>query len=834
MPPETTPFIGRATELAEVTRLLTSPEVRLLTIVGQGGMGKTRLARQSGRRVLNHFPDGVWYLSLAAVDRDTFGPALNPLLNGLAGVLGITLHSANTAEEQILAHLRSRRLLLILDNLEHLLESSAVISALVSGAAGITVLATSRERLNLQEEWLFPLAGLALPATEAEETAPSANTEAVQLFIQVAQRVQPAFDPQADWRAIARSCQLVEGMPLGIELAASWVRYMTPTAITQEIEGDIDFLTTNVRNLPARHRSLRAVFDHSWRLLSAEEQAVLPQLAVFRGGFQPAEAQAVTGASQFVLAMLVDKSLLAVAADGRYDLHERLRQYLLNKLRRDLSMYQATHDRHSQVYLALLQLDHAELIKQGTLQRITENFDNIRAAWHWAIDHAHWSAIRRARRGIHWFCTYKSWFLEINALYEQAISNLRQRLVQLGMASGVETETEMPLLLAALQCYHGETQARLGVHDPTRQTRLDENLRILRELGPIAHFELADVLAGAVYPHTRRLVNGQATQQHYSQEALTLYQSLGDAFGQRVALQGLGWAALFAGQFASAAAYADQLFALAEPVDDLHYRLAALGMRGHIAQVHGDYPQAEGYYRQCYHLAVSIDPYFPAVPFFWTYLANIARLQGDYAQAAAYLQEAETVVGKIGHGHPGGFRHHRRHAVLLATGYLAETQGDLPAARVAFEEIWQQDQNQSHFSPAALIGLGWVALQQEDWPAAHHYFFTALPLIIKLETAPQALEALAGVAHLQAQAGQLEQALALIGLVQHHPSSYRETQDRLAGLELALRAALAPERLPAALARGQESELWSTIAEMGVELQPLLTAKPNFDYTVNA
>lgn len=151
-------------------------------------------------------------------------------------------------------------------------------------------------------------------------------------------------------------------------------------------------------------------------------------------------------------------------------------------------------------------------------------------------------------------------------------------------------------------------------------------------------------------------------------------------------------------------------------------------------------------------------------------------------------------------------------------GYLAETQGDLSAAQQAFAEIWQQDQGHSYFSPAALIGLGWVALQREDWPAARRHFATALPLIVQLETAPQAIEALAGVAHLQAQAGQLEQALALIGRVYNHPSSYKESKDRLAGLEAELRAVLSPEQVRAALARGQVSELRATVAGVRAEL----------------
>lgn len=174
---------------------------------------------------------------------------------------------------------------------------------------------------------------------------------------------------------------------------------------------------------------------------------------------------------------------------------------------------------------------------------------------------------------------------------------------------------------------------------------------------------------------------------------------------------------------------------------------------------------------------------------------------------------------RLGRGHPAALRHFRHHAVLLAAAYLAETEGDLPAAQQAFAEILQQDQNQSHFSAAALIGWGWVALHQEDWATARQHFATALPLIEQLETAPQALAALAGVAHLQARAGQPEQALALIGLVQQHPSSYQETKDQLAGLEAELHAALSAEQMQAALAREQANELWATVTSLRAELE---------------
>ncbi|MEZ4708149.1 MAG: BTAD domain-containing putative transcriptional regulator [Caldilineaceae bacterium] len=540
LPTQTTPFIGRERELTELTARLTDPATRLVTIIGPGGMGKTRLAQQVGQRLLDqvadHFPDGVWFLSLAAVDAGSFGPALNPLVNGLAGLFGLRLHGGISPQEQLAAYLQGRRLLFILDNLEHLIDESEVISQLLAGAPGISVLVTSRERLNLQEEWLFPLEGLALPqdpiaqGTGAGESG-AETTEAVQFFQQSAARLQPAFDLPPNLHAVTQICHLVEGLPLGIELAASWIRYMAPVEIVQEIEKDIDFLATSVRNLPARHRSLRSVFDHSWRLLSPQEQAVLPQLAIFRGGFRPAEAQTVTGASRLLLTGLVDKSLVSVSIDGRYDLHERLRQYLLEKLREELAVYQAANDRHSQVYLALLQLERTEFNRQSTLQRLTADFDNIRAAWHWALDHNNWSVIRQSRRGLHFFCLHKGWYLEENEFYERTLSRLQQRSAQLESSAetGLETEAaiEMQLLSIALHCHRSEMQVVLGAHDPARQTMLAEKLNILCALGPTAHPELVDVLAGATVPHLLRLVDGHAAQQRYGQELLTLAQTLG-------------------------------------------------------------------------------------------------------------------------------------------------------------------------------------------------------------------------------------------------------------------------------------------------------------------
>ncbi|MCB0185876.1 MAG: hypothetical protein KDE31_16520, partial [Caldilineaceae bacterium] len=333
--------------------------------------------------------------------------------------------------------------------------------------------------------------------------------------------------------------------------------------------------------------------------------------------------------------------------------------------------------------------------------------------------------------------------MEENEFYERTISRLQARSAQLGSfpETGLETEAEieMQLLLIALHCHRGEMQVVIGGHDdPARQSMLAEKLTILRGLGPVAYAELLDVLAGATVPHLRRLVDGHAAQRRYGEELLTLAQALGNSYGQWRAIQALGFAALFAGQFEEAAKYADQILAVAEVEGNWIYEHTGLSIRANIALARGDYAQAEAYKRQGFEPMVNIDPNYPAIPFFLADLANIARLQGNIAQAKSYLQRAAVSSHRQGRGLPAALHRFRHHAVLLPAGHLAETEGDLPAAQQAFTEILQYDQEQSHFSAAALIGLGWVALRQEDWSTARRHFATALPLIEQLETAPQA------------------------------------------------------------------------------------------------
>ena len=285
LPAQPTPFIGRVDELIEIARILADPACRLLTLLGPGGVGKTRLALEVAAAQADAFTDGVIFVPLASVG------APNQIVSAMGDALAFSFTGQADAVEQLLRYLHERHLLLVLDNFEHLLEAVDLVHDILQRAPQVSLLVTSRERLNLQTEWLFDVSGLSYPSFDRRDLVTSQNMTtltaytAVQLFVQRATQVQPRFPlTEANLTTIARICQQVEGMPLAIELAAAGTRLLSIGEIEQQIRSNLDVLATSLRDVPARHRSLRAVFDQSWNLLDPPERTLLSRLAVFRGG----------------------------------------------------------------------------------------------------------------------------------------------------------------------------------------------------------------------------------------------------------------------------------------------------------------------------------------------------------------------------------------------------------------------------------------------------------------------------------------------------------------------------------------------------------------------
>src|SRR5215217_4984555 len=271
------PFVGRAKELADITARLLNPDCRLLTVTGLGGSGKTRLALEAANTAAAQFPHGAVFVPLQPLTRSDL------LVPTIAQAVGLTFYGEGEPHEQLLDYLRDKTLLLILDNFEHVLDGVALVSTMLAYAPGAKILTTSREALSLREEWLYPLKGLATPpsvyATSLEDY------EAIQLFLSHARRVQPHFDWANEHEAVIRICQMTAGLPLAIELAASWLKGLSSTQIVQELQRNLDVLSTTTRNVEERHRSMRAVFEHSWAFLPDNERRIFAQLSIFAGGF---------------------------------------------------------------------------------------------------------------------------------------------------------------------------------------------------------------------------------------------------------------------------------------------------------------------------------------------------------------------------------------------------------------------------------------------------------------------------------------------------------------------------------------------------------------------
>ncbi len=405
LPLSPTPLLGREPELTAMEKIFNESNCRLLTLTGLGGIGKTRLGIEYASRCRGSFPGGVHYVPLAAIN------SAELIVQVIAETLEFTFSGPANPKTQLFDYLEremKQDALLLLDNFEHLLtQSHAVdlVAEILQRFSQIKILCTSRERLNLHGEWIYELHGLPIPPSGFVDSLE--DYSAAVLFIQSARRINAAFEaPETEEPALVRICQLVEGIPLAIELAAAWVGVLSCSEIAQEIEASIDFLTASSRDLPERHRSLRATFDHSWRLLPDAEQDVLCRLAVFYGGFDRNASDRVAGASLPLLSALVSKSLVRRAQDGRFDLHEVIRQYALAHLDEDYARGQEIRDRHSEYYLRLASEYETKLksaSQQTAVRELTLELDNLRTAWEWGIRRKNFANIAKAVRAFGWY-----------------------------------------------------------------------------------------------------------------------------------------------------------------------------------------------------------------------------------------------------------------------------------------------------------------------------------------------------------------------------------------------------------------------------------------------
>lgn len=420
LPFQPTNFIGREVELEDISSALRDGSTRMLTLVGPGGIGKTRLALQAAVELTTKFSNGINFIPLASINSP------GRLVTTIADALKLAFFGKKEPKEQLFNFLQGKDKLLILDNYEHLLaiDGTDFLVEILSTVSGVKLLVTSRERLNIQWELPYEVKGLRVP--HKNQNGHAETYSSVQLFMQSANRIKPNISYlEDDKQYIVQICKDLQGLPLGIELAASWVSVASCKDIAQQISQDLKFLTTSRRDIPERHKSLQAVFNHSWDLLTEKERAILPNLAVFRSGFTIEAFQQIIGASLHDLSSFINKSFLMQGASARLEMLEVIRQYAEEKNLHNPGRKHTIRDKHCEYYAAFLkerELHFKTSQQRQVVDEISEEIDNIRAAWQWAINQEKRNQIDDCMESLSRYFDMRSWHQEGKQTFEMAVS----------------------------------------------------------------------------------------------------------------------------------------------------------------------------------------------------------------------------------------------------------------------------------------------------------------------------------------------------------------------------------------------------------------------------
>ncbi len=741
IPSSITSFVGRQQAIAEVRKHLGA--ARLLSLVGVGGVGKSRLALQVAGEVAGEYPQGIWLVELAALA----DPAL--VAPQVLSVVGAPEVRVEPATESLARHLGGSRMLLVLDNCEHLVGACASLAdELLRRCPGLRILATSREALGVAGETIWPVPPLTAPSEHDADGAGEAllDYEAVRLFVERASAVAPELrlDDQtlADVAAVAAR---LEGIPLAIELAAAWAKVLSVAEIAQRLDDRFRLLVGGPRTAPARHQTLRAALDWSYESLSPDESAVLRRLSVFAGGCSLGGAESVCPAGVDVLdalSGLFDKSLVLVdrtRTTTRYRQLETVRQYAAERL---VEAGEETASRNAHLRWAMLLAEAAEPRTQGPdqeqwLDALDAEHANLRAALDWAAGAGAAPETGARLAGALWrFWEIRGWLSEGRAVLstwlerDDLTPSLRARLL---IAAGILAQRqkdagaarawyeECVVIRRSLGEKLGEASALHGLANvayltddlPTAAARFEENLEVARAIN-VRPMVAASLLNLGVIEHTLFMrkrtpkeVSGPKAVA-YLTEALATYEALGDRHGVALALENLGTTSSWLGEDNAAFRYQEQSLALRRVLGDKPGIATSARYLSRMALRSGDCGMARGLSEEC--LAIERElgkPYDEAEAL--GFLAQVAMVEGKFDEARSLL-DASIAMHRRGSDRPVPAW------LLHALGEVATTQRDLPVARSSFEEII--DAGRATGSPSLVTGglarLSLVALAEGD------------------------------------------------------------------------------------------------------------------------
>lgn len=626
LPAEATPFVGRRDEIMAIKQNL--GETRLLTLTGPGGIGKTRLALKAAREVASDFEDGIYFVSLAPI------ASVDHLLQTIAEAVRFPLATQENPQHQLLRYFRKKQLLLVMDNFEHLLDGAGIVSEILQAAPGVKILTTSRERLNLQSETIFTVSGMAFPGQVS--VMDILDYDAVNLFAQSARKVCLGFDPsREELEQIANICNIVQGMPLAIELAAAWLQILSVDEIANELEKGFDFLAIGARDAPQRQRSMRAIFDHSWSMLEQTEREIFMQLSVFRGGFTREAAQQISGASLQQLTDLINKSFLSHDPDsGRLEVHELLRQYAQERLGQNTEDRVKAQAAHA-VFYAEFMGKRWELLKgfrqMLALAEIEADIENVRAAWRYCLERRNAPLIWRFINGL-WHVYWIRWWNHAGMeLFAEAVKVLQG-----------EQDEELSALRALAMAYQGYFMAWLDLSEEGYDLAKG-SVTILGQLDhPKALVFAYDSLAVNAYFQNRYIEEIKAIK-----TMLKIASELDDKWLFAFTLFAASMAALIKEDYPQARQLAKKNLNLYEEIGDVIGSTTPLIVLGHVALARGEHEEAREYYLRCLKISQETGFYY-SIQTSSKYLGKVALEMGETAEAEKYLLQCLLITKEIG------------------------------------------------------------------------------------------------------------------------------------------------------------------------------------------
>ncbi len=810
LPRQSTVFVGRKSEVAQLIKMLAAPNNRMVTILGPGGMGKTRLAIEVARNSARSFPDGVFFIPLDSLD--------DPLsiVPEIANALSFTFYvrdqsehwEYDTEQAQLLAYLGDKQLLLILDNTEHLLTSAIpsledwkrgieqIAAEIMRKAPSVRILATSRQRLNLKGETVFPVSGLQIPTRRRGPDVDSTNSlqelaqfDAVQLFVDNAARVRPGFSLDEDnVGTVVEICNLTEGMPLGIELAAAWMAMLSPVEIAEEIGRNLEFLATDAKDLPNRHRSMRAVFESTWHRLSDNERSAFQRLSIFRGGFTREAAQNVTDVSLSVLMALVNKSIIRPNFKGRYQMHELLRQFGAERLALQPRLEEELRNQHCSFFAAFLRQKEPYLSgpnQRRVLAEIKTELNNVRLAWKWAVKHMKLAELEQAMESLCEFFRFRGLLDEgFDAFYPASLTlgwegfrspeELPDRrgmfqetlhLLALDTANTKNDDHEHRVLgkvLARYDRFYCESPERAWKACQVRQ----DTLRILQDSGE--REEMAWLLR-----YLGHVWYSPEEQQAIYQKALAIFREVGDEQGIADSLYRLGMGAISAGNYRHAANYLQDSLELAGSIQRQEIVLSCLLESGYLDWILGDFQIAESRIKEAQLINKDFG-YASQNGRAQRVLSRLALSRGDYHQAEQLLRASLAIYEKLG-------LQGLRAETLADLAEVASLTDDINLARELAQGSLAICEELDHHVGRSLplIVLGEVALADDEIEKAKRQFHRAVKNATDTWMPAYALHALEATARLMAAQGANSHYLGITVYLLNHPASWRWTKDRL-------------------------------------------------------